>query len=206
MGKMGEVSKSGRTILFVSHNIGSLSQICTKGLVLNKGKVIFNGQIQNSISNYLNFQKNTIETNWVREKSFLPQNAMIFTNVYLTDNEQQTNEYLIDRDIFLNIEFDIRNKKEKFSVLVTILNNIQMPVFSSEIVIEKEHHILRIKKFTLQQGNYSFKLFLHIPALKCIDSIENCCNFNIIDTQTEWVKYNTHGYDHGNVFGNYIWE
>ena len=40
LGKMDEVSKSGRTVLFVSHNLGAVQQLCEKSLLLNHGKVI----------------------------------------------------------------------------------------------------------------------------------------------------------------------
>ena len=39
MGKMGEVSKSGRTVLFVSHNAESILTLCSKGILMNKGTI-----------------------------------------------------------------------------------------------------------------------------------------------------------------------
>ena len=55
LGKMGEVSiGEGRTILFVSHNIGSIKALCNKGLLLTKGNVEYNGNIENTIQAYLN--------------------------------------------------------------------------------------------------------------------------------------------------------
>src|SRR6202790_29334 len=40
LGKMGEVAHQGRTVLFVSHNMGAVRSLCEKGLVLEKGKVL----------------------------------------------------------------------------------------------------------------------------------------------------------------------
>ena len=45
LGRMGEVSKEGRTVLFVSHNIGALSGVCDSGLLLKAGNVAFRGSI-----------------------------------------------------------------------------------------------------------------------------------------------------------------
>ncbi len=53
MGKMEDVSKSGRTVLFVSHNMGSLKSICKRGIVLGHGSVTFNGMIHDGIDYYL---------------------------------------------------------------------------------------------------------------------------------------------------------
>jgi lipopolysaccharide transport system ATP-binding protein len=55
IGKMQDVSKGeGRTVLFVSHNMASVQSLCTKGLLLDKGMITYEGNIENSISRYLN--------------------------------------------------------------------------------------------------------------------------------------------------------
>jgi len=54
LGKMDEVSKSGRTVLFVSHNMASVKSLCKKGLVLVNGKIEFQGTQTNSIIFYQN--------------------------------------------------------------------------------------------------------------------------------------------------------
>ncbi|KAA3649587.1 MAG: ABC transporter ATP-binding protein [Bacteroidetes bacterium] len=59
IGKMQDVSKSGRTVLFVSHNMSSIKSLCNRGLVLNNGMVDFEGEINESIAHYLSFSKNT---------------------------------------------------------------------------------------------------------------------------------------------------
>jgi lipopolysaccharide transport system ATP-binding protein len=46
LGRMGDVSASGRTVLFVSHNIGSLLSICQTGLLLEAGKLSSRGEIR----------------------------------------------------------------------------------------------------------------------------------------------------------------
>lgn len=55
IGKMQDVSKGeGRTVLFVSHNMASVRNLCSRGIVLEKGKTIFDGDIDNAITRYLN--------------------------------------------------------------------------------------------------------------------------------------------------------
>ena len=43
LGKMGEVTQEGRTVLFVSHNMAAVENLCSRAMVLNYGKVIFSG-------------------------------------------------------------------------------------------------------------------------------------------------------------------
>ncbi len=55
LNKMSEVSQSqGRTILYVSHNMNTIRQLCEKCIVLNKGKLIFNGGVEEAIQLYMN--------------------------------------------------------------------------------------------------------------------------------------------------------
>jgi lipopolysaccharide transport system ATP-binding protein len=53
LGKMEDVSKSGRTILFVSHNMGALRNLCSRGIVLKNGLLIDDSDVQSSINKYL---------------------------------------------------------------------------------------------------------------------------------------------------------
>lgn len=54
LGKMEEVSKEyGRTILFVSHNLGYISSLCNKGIILDKGKIIHEGIATETINRYI---------------------------------------------------------------------------------------------------------------------------------------------------------
>lgn len=52
IGRIGEVAEDGRTVLFVSHNMGAIRSLCQKGLVLDNGKVAYAGDIGKSIESY----------------------------------------------------------------------------------------------------------------------------------------------------------
>ncbi len=71
LGKMGDVTKSeGRTILFVSHNMAAIKKLCTKGILLENGRVLENGNIENVITTYARTNKNNIfrkDEGFVRE-------------------------------------------------------------------------------------------------------------------------------------------
>jgi len=53
LGKMESVAKGGRTILFVSHDLGAIRNLCTKGMVLDKGSMTFIGDISQSVDHYM---------------------------------------------------------------------------------------------------------------------------------------------------------
>lgn len=54
LGKMGDASSNeGRTVLYVSHNMSTIRQLCTRCIVLDHGRIVFNGDVEKAISIYL---------------------------------------------------------------------------------------------------------------------------------------------------------
>src|SRR5207237_1093563 len=53
LGRMSAVSREGRTVLFVSHNMGSIAQLCQTGILLDHGQIVESGDIQSVIGKYL---------------------------------------------------------------------------------------------------------------------------------------------------------
>ncbi len=52
LGMMGEVALSGRTVLFVSHNLATVKALCHRGILLEKGQVQFDGDVSDTIVQY----------------------------------------------------------------------------------------------------------------------------------------------------------
>jgi len=53
LGKMGEVAKQGRTVLFVSHNTGTVLSLCPRAILLRSGRLVHDGPAESTIKNYL---------------------------------------------------------------------------------------------------------------------------------------------------------
>jgi lipopolysaccharide transport system ATP-binding protein len=52
LGKMEDVSRSGRTILFVSHSMGAIRNLCNKCVVLNQGEILYEGNVEDATALY----------------------------------------------------------------------------------------------------------------------------------------------------------
>ncbi|MCC6545485.1 MAG: ABC transporter ATP-binding protein [Nitrospirae bacterium] len=61
IGKMGDVAKGGRTVLFVSHNMAAVENLCNYGIVLEKGGIVFKGEVSGAINSYLKSFSNDTE-------------------------------------------------------------------------------------------------------------------------------------------------
>ena len=77
LGKMDELSKSGKTVLFVSHQIPALRSLCEKGLLFDGGKLIFQGEINECIDQHLRNQKVNTKEN---TKMFKPHDSIDIKN------------------------------------------------------------------------------------------------------------------------------
>ncbi len=90
IGKMQDISKGrGRTVLFVSHNMGSIRRLCQKGIFLENGQIHFQGNVHDAIKEYLsdNIIQNSYEgidgdeqILYLKSASVLPQNGSVFYN------------------------------------------------------------------------------------------------------------------------------
>src|SRR3990167_2756957 len=82
LGKMSEVSKSGRTILFVSHNMNAIRQLCTSAIVLEEGRVVFSGSPSQSITYYTQeFQKNIFEREFIKNQTHNTSAAVLKVSI-----------------------------------------------------------------------------------------------------------------------------
>ena len=72
LGKMEEVGKEGRTVLFVSHNMAMISNLCQTGMVLNEGELEFFGQVSDAVMKYY---QNTNQRDAAHEREFKSDTA-----------------------------------------------------------------------------------------------------------------------------------
>ncbi|MDT7041575.1 ABC transporter ATP-binding protein [Candidatus Nitronereus thalassa] len=78
LGKMNEVSKKGRTVLFVSHNMSAIRTLCNRAILLEHGRVKYDGEVFGAIKEYHGALKQTETT---------PQmGKIVFSNIVLKDN------------------------------------------------------------------------------------------------------------------------
>ncbi len=76
LGKMSDVAgQEGRTVLYVSHNMSTIRQLCTRCIVLNQGKVIFDGNVEDAIAIYMDTTDVNVTHYDLRDSGRLTQNS-----------------------------------------------------------------------------------------------------------------------------------
>lgn len=202
LGKMGDVSKGeGRTVLFVSHDLNAVSQICDTGILLNEGLVEFTGNIRKTVSTYLNADNDSViylnETDTSAKKMFIREIQVVKTN------GEVSKEYSYNEPINFKFTVGINEMITSTSFFVTILDSRKKRVFSCERDFVSENMTLSIEPNTLVRGNYSIHAIINQPKVSQLDVAEDVCKFTVIDPASYLSKHGE--YDYGSVFGRYKW-
>jgi len=166
IGKMNDLSSSqGRTILFVSHQMSAVQSLCTSGIILDKGRLIYaDSKIENVISQYMNPElelKQDIEwenKDFIKDKNFTPQ------KLYLTkNNNEKAIEFLnTDENTCCVIESEITEVHTQMTVSIALRRKDNSTVFETWIFDSNE-------EYNLRKGNNIFRIKLPLKYLKSGD-------------------------------------
>ena len=120
LGKMGDEAKGGKTVLYVSHNMATIRNLCTRCIVLDKGHMIFDGDVETAIDIYMNNHASDLDTTYDLT-DFKRVNASLgikarFDSIKLLD--KKVARYLTDEKMI--IEFDWSAKTPVDNVLIDL--------------------------------------------------------------------------------------
>ena len=203
LGKMGDVSKGeGRTVLFVSHDLNAVSQLCDAGILLNQGLVEYNGRIRETVSTYLNADNDDVV--YLNRKDNSRKQMYIRQIEVNRASGEVSKEYTYNEPINLKFDIGININVPTSSFFVTILDSRKRRVFSCERETVNETMTLTIEPKTLVRGKYSIHAFINQPKIAQLDVAEDVCKFVVTDPDSYLSKHGE--YDYGSVFGRYKWE
>ena len=198
IGKMQDVSKGqGRTVLFVSHNMDSMLNLCNNGVLLENGCVKYMGDIKSTVAEYLGGDN---DMRFIQKN---PTSRLYISSVTFTGTkENETGLFRFDEDITFSIVlkkekgFEI-DKKTVMSVIIMTANrtricNYEMPI--GDMGEEEREIKFNYPAKTLLPNRYLIRVVTHIPNIQFFDR-QDTCSFKVSDTGTEFLKYN--GTDNG---------
>jgi lipopolysaccharide transport system ATP-binding protein len=113
MGKMEDVSNSGKTILFVSHNMSAIKHLCQKAIHLEHGNIVKNSNVNEVISSYINNQSLTNNNSNLYKKLIEYSNDIIKINDFkIFQNEINILNFQFDsaKPINIQLNYEIKTK------------------------------------------------------------------------------------------------
>lgn len=157
LGAMQDVAKSGRTVLFVSHQMQAINALCTSGIYLNKGRVGYMGDVQTTIQHYMSV-KQTQQLEDAEEIKRPGSGEFRFTT-FTTDK----GTYLSTDDIHLEMEIScLRNTQPGYFISIEVQNAYGLPVLHLDSRLLNQEYgrtdsrqlHMTIKNSRLAQGDY----------------------------------------------------
>jgi lipopolysaccharide transport system ATP-binding protein len=133
LGKMEEVGREGRTILFVSHNMSSVNMLCNRVCLLEKGSSKMEGPSSEVIKFYLQSNNNEGTASQLYEDNNAPGNDSVrLRAVRVTALDGQTRGlFNLDEEIVLEVEFDVSAPLANFHTVMDIYTMDGIHAFSS---------------------------------------------------------------------------
>lgn len=196
MGKMEEINKNkGKTIIFVSHNMGAVAELCKNTIVMENGRVTYMGATDKAISRYL-AKYNSPGSIFKRSKKDLTKGNQ-FVSIFNTNfSNTPKSDYSYVEDISIQFEVFLPDWNDELEVALFPCDKFGRRIFMIEIPLRKYYsgnsHIKFVVKLpakTLASGEYSWETYIHVPMTTLFDHQKNICSFRVNETGSPFLKY-----------------
>ena len=185
--KMDSISKSGRTLLFVSHNMGAISQLCDKGILLQNGTIAYQGEVGETISQYNNInERNTVDINQLNTTK---DKKVELKEIKIYDSKvKEKSSFDIAEKINIRLDYEVKEKLNGLQMAVTFYRN-GIPIFHSYNTDDMEtklfesrpgRHVstLTINQMFLKPGVYTVRCTAGTPD-ELIFDMQDIVNFSV---------------------------
>jgi lipopolysaccharide transport system ATP-binding protein len=162
LGKMGDIAKKGRTVLFVSHNMGAIKRLCDRAIVIDHGKIIMDNNADTAVDIYLSrFLQNESGNAFESRLPAKIQNG--FLDIFLSNVIGRT-------DTVLSGKYKVEEQNRLFDWGISIYDEIGNPLIHFGSLYSRKQRtplpregsiICKIPQLPLPEGRYRFNFSMH---------------------------------------------
>lgn len=199
MGRISQVAKGGRTVLFVSHNMAAIKSLCTRGVILKQGTLLYGGDVGDCISRYSGMNVSRSDLSWRRSASFPPIKPIGFDAIEGRILGEQPS-------ISLRMECTIQSTQTHRAGLLCfdILDASGTPLMQAfpsldaYVVFSDIPQTYQVEIYLppLVPGLYSVTAWVGAHFTDTYDEIKNAISFQVYDSPTIG-RTHPHSFDHG---------
>ncbi|MCB9437113.1 MAG: ABC transporter ATP-binding protein [Anaerolineales bacterium] len=220
IGKMAETSESGRTVVFVSHNMVSILNLCNNVILLDKGSIEKTGYSKDIIDYYLSsaqIDKTGNSVALAQRTDRKGDASFKFTHIKIMDkNHDTTNDILSGESLTFHISYSASEKLmgQPLRITIRIHNMEDQPIFAVDnaftgqnffITAEQDTLLCKIPSLPLLSGQYSVHLWAQVGN-EVADSISQTTLFTVHSSDYFGTGQFPNPSRHGFVFVNHLWE
>lgn len=179
IGKMKEVSTSeGRTVLFVSHNMGAVEALCNRGILLDQGGIEFeSNDVREVVKKYLHQDGDATEkpVEWANAGNQYDSPYFKPLRFWLSDKEGNLLQMPVrnDQEMYVNVTFEVKDVDPALRIACCFYNMESQPIFITTHADSEErfwkhvrsgqnHLRFAIPKRFLNEGEYRIELFVSL--------------------------------------------
>jgi homopolymeric O-antigen transport system ATP-binding protein len=197
LGKMGQFGQNGRTILFVSHNIPAVLNLCRRGIVLEQGRLTFAGDAKSAVEYYVGATSRSEDRSdshiidlWNSPRR-LPQYEpwLRKLEVFSGDGKPFAGELATAESIRVHVEFQLREPIVNFDVRVNFTDVYGQMIFAARSTYERKRDwglrsgvqevVCEIPTLPLTPGEYRIEVGLVLDD-KCVDYVEDAHRLKVL--------------------------
>jgi lipopolysaccharide transport system ATP-binding protein len=201
LGKMNQVARDGRTILFVSHNMGAVQALCSKAILLQSGKSIFEGSTRDTIAKYshMAFDGNKASIRWSDPEQAPGKFGVKMLSVRVLDDLGNERNIISDNEEFyLEMEFLVQNHGRYLTSNIQLFTESGIFVLSagnwksatlnvdpySDQIFRKGVFRSKMKfpPYFFNEGGYYINAIINREAMTPIVFVEEAVTFTIMDS------------------------
>jgi lipopolysaccharide transport system ATP-binding protein len=192
LGKMGQVSREGRTILFVSHNAAAIRALCSKAILLTNGAVAASGGVSDVTTLYSAGTASGASINEWRDPATAPGNENVRMS-YVRIIPPEGNETItVDSGALIEIGFENLRKGTNLDCTVYLVNGDGVLIFESGHIISSDrdsrsgyYHLTgRIAGQLLNAGRYYLNLVFGQDQRYALFRMDEVTSFDVENTLT----------------------
>jgi lipopolysaccharide transport system ATP-binding protein len=134
LGKMGELQDTGRTVIFVSHNMQAVKKLCNRGVVLRAGEMIFSGSADDAVDHYLN----GVDTGVASIESLADAVEMLpsgpdfrFEEITVTQDGEGIDQVDSEKPLDISISYRVPKRTRGLRIQFELCDSEQTPLFRS---------------------------------------------------------------------------
>jgi lipopolysaccharide transport system ATP-binding protein len=190
LGKMKDVSGKGRTVLFVSHNMGAIQSLCSRSIYLKYGQIEQSGQTDKIISYYLSNELKSTDEHTISHNPNIP--ASINRIVLINSKGEKSGSYLSGESLKFN--FEIQTSEEgNYQLGIGIASAMDVNIFSDlseTIQLKKGNCIIEYNNSHIKLAPGTFALTFNLLFNgKTIQYCEKIMHFEVLEINAEGESY-----------------
>ena len=212
--KREDAAKGGRTVLFVSHNMGMINNLCERCILLDSGKIIEDGETAMVVSKYLR-AVGPVEGN---ERTFPEDKSkkIQIRRVALTDKELNVkSQFDVFEPVTVEIEYEVRQELTGSVVSIAVYREGVLLFQSDDIDHNQElfnkrppgYYRARVNlPCPLKAGGYTIDTNAGIPGIGWIDNIKEALTLEVEEFSADLTFRSFRRKRHGIIAADLVWE